>query len=77
MMILLQENHNCINRAGIADESLVHGRADVSPEHHQIIIQLSGTTDKEQKFRSETLNVVTMRSRAVLGTGNKMERCIS
>ena len=76
-MILLQENHNCINRAGIVDESPVHGRADVSPEHCQIIIQLSGTTNKEQKFRLGTLNVVTMRSRAVLSTGSKMERCIS
>ena len=89
-MVLLQENHNCVNRAGVVDEGPMHGRADVSPEHHQIVIQLSETTDTEQKFKLGSLNVVTMRGCAgevvetlsrrkvdVLGTGSKMERCIS
>ena len=39
MMDLLQENHNCINGLGVVDEGPAYGRADVSPEHHQIVIQ--------------------------------------
>ena len=40
------------------------GRTDVNPEHHHIVIQRSGTTDTEQKFRLESLNFGTIRGYA-------------
>ena len=61
MMILLRENHNCVNRAGVIDKGPTHGRADINPEHHQIVIKQSGTIDTEQKFRLGSLNVGSMR----------------
>ena len=39
MMVSLQKNCNCVNRAGVIDESPTHNRADVNPEHYQIVIQ--------------------------------------
>ena len=56
MMDLLRANHNCVNVAGVIDEGDAHGRTDVNPEHCQIIIQQSGTTNTEQKFRLGSLN---------------------
>ena len=82
-------NHNCINGARVIDDGLIHGRADVNPEHCQIIIQQSGTTDAEQKFRLQSLNVGTMRGCGgevvetlkegwgMLHTRSKVERCIN
>ena len=61
MMVLLRENHNCVNEAGVIDEGL--GTADVNPEHRQIVNQRSGTTDTEQKFRLGTLDVGSMGGR--------------
>ena len=61
-MVLLHKNHNCINGTGVFDEGPVHSRADVIPEQCQIVIQQSGTTDTEQKFRLGSFNVATMRS---------------
>ena len=64
MMVLLREKHNCINGAGFIDEVPTHGRADVNSEHQQIVILRSGTTDAEQKFRLESLDVGIMRCHA-------------
>ena len=61
MMILLWENHNYKNRAGVIDEGPTHGKAHVNPEHGQIFIQQSGTTDNKQKLRLGSLNIATMR----------------
>ena len=60
-MVLLQENDNCKSGTGVFDEGPAHGRGDINPEHRQIIIQRSGSTDTEQKFRLGSLNDGTMR----------------
>ena len=57
MMVLLQENINCVNRAGVTDKGPVHGGADVNRKHCRIIIQRLGITDTEQKLRLRSLNV--------------------
>ena len=75
MMVLLQENNNFVNKVGVIDKSPVHSRADVNPEHHQIVIQQSGTTDTEQKFRLKSLNVGTMRGHAGELTRRKVDVC--
>ena len=62
IMAQLQNNDNCVNGAGVLDKSSAHGRDDVNPEHHQIVIQQSGTTDS--KLRIGSLNVGTMRGRS-------------
>ena len=63
MIAFLRENHNCVNKDGVIDEGLAHGRVDVNPEHRQIVIQRPGATDTEQNFGLGNLNVVNMRGR--------------
>ena len=47
--------------AGVIGEGPNDGRAEVNPEHLQIIIQQTRTTRTEQKFRLGDLNVGTVR----------------
>ena len=61
MMVLLLENHKCVKRPRVTDEGPTQARADVNHEHCQIVIQWSGTTNTEKKFRLGSLNVGTMR----------------
>ena len=56
-------NHNCVNRAGLRDKGLAHGRLSVNPEHCQNIIKQSGN-HKHDLFKLRTWNVGTMRGRA-------------
>ena len=55
---------NCVNGAGVNDKGPAHGRVGVNPEHCPIVIQRSGTTESESKFRVGTLNVGTLRGRS-------------
>ena len=58
--------------AGVTDEDPAHSRADVNPEHCQIVNLQSGTTDTEENFRLGSLNIGTMRGCA----GRVVEACL-
>ena len=64
IMAQLQNKDNCVNGAGVLDESSAHGRDGVNPEHHQIVNQQSGTDATNSILRIGSLNVGTMRGRS-------------
>ena len=41
MMVNQILNHNYVNRAGVHDKSLAHGKVSVNPEHCQTVIKQS------------------------------------